>query len=547
MRPSPALRRERAEPLVGTGGGRVCPLEGVDRLRERDTVRGGLNRSKRGDGMDFGGRTRKAGLALLIFGAVTALALLTASQSSLASSAGGVNGGDVGPLSGRHLYLVSANAKGDAAVEQADARVIARYDTFSVVSADGSANPALRAAGADRRDDMHTVAVADGEVDPAAAPTLDAAGRESLSMVQFVGPVKGAWLHRIQKTGATVVTYMAQNAYLVHADADQSAAVSALAGDDAVRAVTPFTAADKTDPGVPASGTVKVAVQTLAGPAGEPARHVLAEGKSLEGDAAYDSTVTTSVAIDSGRIPSLAADPAVVDIEPWVTPKLLDERAAQIVASKLTGGTTPTGPGYLAFLTNNGFPTTVQNSVIDISDEGVDKGVVPAPAGSHPDFFRNGDPTKPSRLVYTHEASASDTDARDCGGHGTNVASIAAGFNNETGAAVEDAQGFNYGLGISPRSKLGATRIFNCAGSFDVTTSVAALHNAAYASGARISNNSWGAAVGGAYNTRSHEFDFLVRDAEPGVAGNQQFTRSSRPATPAPAPTRSAPRGPRRT
>ena len=50
------------------------------------------------------------------------------------------------------------------------------------------------------------------------------------------------------------------------------------------------------------------------------------------------------------------------------------------------------------------------------------------------------------------------------------------------------------------------------------------LHSHAYASGARISNNSWGANVGGAYNTRSQEFDALVRDAQPGVAGNQQFT-----------------------
>ena len=140
---------------------------------------------------------------------------------------------------------------------------------------------------------------------------------------------------------------------------------------------------------------------------------------------------------------------------------------------------------------------TPQHFAIDITDEGVDKGVQPVPAGSHPDFYRNGMPTLPSRLVYAHEATASDVDARDCGGHGTNVASIAAGFNKQTGAAVEDAQGFNYGLGISPRSKIGATKIFNCNGSFDVTTSITALHDQAYASGARVSNNSWGANVGG--------------------------------------------------
>ena len=211
----------------------------------------GVNRRDRGvcNGISSDRSQQGRLVALLVFAAVTVLALLTARQAR--SPRRRTRSRRRSTTAGRHLYLVPANAKGDAAVEQTGARVIARYDTFSLVSADGSANPALREAGADLRDDMRSVAVADGEVDPAAAPTLDAAGRESLSMVQFVGPVKGAWLDRIQKTGATVVTYMAQNAYLVHADADQSAAVSALAGDDAVRAVTPFTAADKTDPGVP--------------------------------------------------------------------------------------------------------------------------------------------------------------------------------------------------------------------------------------------------------------------------------------------------------
>ena len=163
--------------------------------------------------------------------------------------------------------------------------------------------------------------------------------------------------------------------------------------------------------------------------------------------------------------------------------------------------------------------------MVDITDEGIDKGVVPAPAGSHPDLFRNGNAASTSRIAYAHEATAGDADARDCGGHGTNVASIAAGYNTQTGASFEDAQGFNYGLGISPRSKVGATKIFNCAGNFDVTTSITDLRSQAYARGARISNNSWGSSVGGAYNATAQEFDALARDAQPGVAGNQQITQ----------------------
>ena len=56
-------------------------------------------------------------------------------------------------------------------------------------------------------------------------------------------------------------------------------------------------------------------------------------------------------------------------------------------------------------------------------------------------------------------------------------------------------------------------------------TSITDLRSQAYASGARISNNSWGSAVGGAYNATAQEFDGLARDAQPGVAGNQQITQ----------------------
>ena len=45
----------------------------------------------------------------------------------------------------------------------------------------------------------------------------------------------------------------------------------------------------------------------------------------------------------------------------------------------------------------------------------------------------------------------------------------------------------------------------------------------AYAGGARISSNSWGGGGHGGYNSDSQEYDALVRDAQPGVSGNQQM------------------------
>ena len=159
----------------------------------------------------------------------------------------------VAALDGRHLYVVPAGRDGDAAIKAASGDVVARYESFSLVSADGSANRLLTDAGADLRDDMAAVTVADGKLDPSSEPELAASSGPSLAIVQFVGPIKDSWLDGLRETGGTVVTYISENAYVVYASGAQSGAVAALADEDEVRAVTPFTATDKTAPGIDSS------------------------------------------------------------------------------------------------------------------------------------------------------------------------------------------------------------------------------------------------------------------------------------------------------
>src|SRR3712207_6932760 len=53
------------------------------------------------------------------------------------------------------------------------------------------------------------------------------------------------------------------------------------------------------------------------------------------------------------------------------------------------------------FLAAEGFPSTNFTFGVDITDEGLDKGVLPAPTGSHRDFFRLGD-RKSTRLNSSH-------------------------------------------------------------------------------------------------------------------------------------------------
>ncbi len=402
--------------------------------------------------------------------------------------------------------MVPDSARGQLALERSDARVIARYGGFAVVEATGDDDQRLRSAGATRRDDMRDVLLAGGEVDPAARPSL--AGKEApdrgeaLVLVQFVGPIKAEWLAKLRATGATVLGYAAQNSYIAHAEGDALDRVTELVGAyPAVRAATALRPGDKVERGA-ASG--RVAVQTVAGAPGADARSQADDaGDEIAADLAVAQVHTQFLNLSAAEVSDLAADPAVVAIEPAGVPELHDERSAQIVAGNLTGNA-PSGPGYEAWLVTKGFGAPF-GFAIDVTDSGLDGGSTTI---VHPDLL--------GRVGYAHDYTA-DPDATDCGGHGTNVASIATGLGT---AAGQDAAGYKHGLGVAPFAQVGASKIFRCSGAA-AAVNYATLTADAYAGGARISNNSWGISNFGGYHAASQAYDALVRDASAIDPGNQ--------------------------
>ena len=300
-----------------------------------------------------------------------------------------------------HLLVVPHTPAGQAALGRSDARVVARYEEFTVVEATGADDERLRGAGADRRDDMREVSLPASELDPrrdrASLAEKHAPGRdEALAVVQFVGPVKDAWFERLRETGAQVVQYASQNAYLVHA---RDAGVQRLAGlvgtDTAVRAVAPIVAGDKVADGLVRGGERTMAVQTIAGEAGASARRdVVASGREFRAASSVGALRTQFVRIDGAEAQALAADAGVVSITPWSSPRLLDERAARIVAGDLG-----TGPfDYLTWLGGKGFPAATLPFAIDVTDQGLDNGNVTSPG--HSDFRANGLQSAPSRVAY---------------------------------------------------------------------------------------------------------------------------------------------------
>jgi subtilisin-like proprotein convertase family protein/subtilisin family serine protease len=461
----------------------------------------------------------RRGVAALVVASGIVLAGVSSSEAGSAT-----------PDASPHLYVVSDAPEQVSALAASSARVIARYETFTLVEASGADAEALAIAGADQRDDMRTITVDGKTFDPTVdgAPLIEkgsAPATAGLAVVQFVGPIRDAWLKTLGATGVRVISYMAQNAYLVSGSAQQLREVGELIGvDPAVRAAVRYTAADKIASGVDDSGSQRIAVQTLSGDDGAGPRNQLAEaGTELTDRSAVGPYRTQFMRVDAAEARDLAHDPGVIAVQPDPPPKLLDERQAQIVAGNLTGVAPapliPTGPGYLALYNTLGLGSGSLPFTIDLTDSGIDVGT---PATANADFHEEGVGANPSRIGYVHNFTT-DGSGEDCSGHGTLNAGIIAGFNTGTGASVEDASGYNYDLGIAPRAIIGNSKVFRCDGDFSLSSSITALAGSAYASGARISNNSWGTSVGGAYDSRAQEFDSLVRDASPGVSGNQQM------------------------
>ncbi|HEX2911743.1 MAG TPA: S8 family serine peptidase, partial [Chloroflexia bacterium] len=160
--------------------------------------------------------------------------------------------------------------------------------------------------------------------------------------------------------------------------------------------------------------------------------------------------------------------------------------------------------------------------VVDIVDDGIDNGT---DTPLHPDFYQSGDKNKPDRLVYNNNCTT-DATADGQGGHGNLNAGIVGAYNDKTGSPFQDANGYSYGLGVSPYSRIAGTKIFRNSGSYDVSGCAGTDEGVvarSYNSGATITSDSWGADNGGAYDASSRAYDVLTRDASSATPGNQEM------------------------
>jgi Subtilase family len=348
-------------------------------------------------------------------------------------------------------------------------------------------------------------------------------------VVQFAGPIKTAWFEALKATGAQIVGYVANNSYIIHGSRRELALVAQLDSrsdpDDEkpIRWMGRLQAVQKIDPAfsdellLSTGNSVDVEFELIDSPDSAAAIETISAGASKinREPRRFLSFVVLSVTIDSERLIEIADNDQVLFAGPAPEMRLHDERGAQIIAGNLTAdGTKPNGPGFMAWLASKGLDGAADYA-IDISDSGIDRGSTSAPL-LHPDFLNAN---LESRVSYSINY-ATDGLIDDKRGHGTIVASVAAGRGL---VSLEDFPGYMYGAGVDPNVKLGASRIFDRNGKLPIQLSFTSVASAAYAGGARISNNSWGNSAN-IYDSSSQEYDALVRDAQPSSPGNQQMS-----------------------
>ena len=422
--------------------------------------------------------------------------------------------------------------------------IVGEYGAFTVVEADDALLADANSNRLEVADDWNVIRLNAREMDTTAAdvralrkPRGSFAGK-TLHLVQFAGPVKPEWLEALKQSGARVVSYIPENAYLIYGDAASLARMQSWAGSAAfVQWEGEYSHDLKVHPKARLTSNAgqpevrAFAIQLMADADANPATLALidrlkgpATRREMSGIAPYRNMV---VSLRTDQLDTVASQPDVVSIQPYVVPKKRDERQDQILAGKLTGNV-PTSPGYLSWLAGKGFTQAQFDSsgfVVDVADSGIDNG---STTPGHFGLYSLGDTGSSSRVVYNTiegDQNPGGTTA-GCDGHGTLNTHIIANYDGmTTGFQHVDAEGFSYGVGICPFVKVGSSVIFDNSNDTNDFTNPDFTNMLAHAwnNGARVSNNSWGADVGGEYDFTSQAYDLLVRDAEQSQPGNQEM------------------------
>jgi hypothetical protein len=490
---------------------------------------------------------------ILVALSVVSVALTLFGSGALSGPTTPAKGASQGQASGTSHKLSVRDRQLAESLKDRGARVVGDYGNFVLLEANDSlANSVAGNASAEVVDYNNLILLNAQTIDTSTpeAQSIRGAGTvrsgNQMRLIQFKGPIRPEWYQALQGTGARIVTYIPNNAYLVYGGTGSLATVRQLAANNAaVQWDGEYLPAYKIDPEITgrkgpaqvnnrsAKGNEQFTIQLVEDAAENATTLAMIEQLKLEPVLAKENVlgyVNVKVALSRTAINQIAERGDVVSIQPFVTPKQRDEREDVIMSGNLTGNV-PTPMDYFTYLGGHGYDlSTVADFAVNLSDSGIDNGTQ---TPNHFGLYRLGDSTDSnnSRIIYNRLVGTPNPGStiQGCDGHGNLNSHIIGGYvpsGTVNGVNFDafphaDASLFHYGRGMAPFVKIGSSVIFDPGFTFP---SYEDLERMAYNDSARISSNSWGSNVFGEYDSDSQRYDALVRDADNQATGNQEYT-----------------------
>lgn len=318
---------------------------------------------------------------------------------------------------------------------------------------------------------------------------LRAAAEPGSYIVQARGPVDNAFRAALAAAGATIVSYIPNNAYLVRASADAANRLKA----NPQTPVLPYEPVYKLKGELlglglaqqPLPPGARLNVMAFADGRAELLADLQQRGLTVLGEtrSPFGPVLTVQMAEGTDWV-SLAQLPAV---------EILELAAQRTAANDLSR--TQLGVATDTQTTTNHLNLTGTNVLVVLNDSGV--------STDHPDLVNRVNLASPGLNV-------------DASGHGTHVAGIIAGDGNQS-LTVTNAQGsINPGTNAQYRGVAPGARLYVQSWS----DSDLSLQENAALTNALISNNSWSYSAN-TYGIAAASYDAAVRDSLPGVTGSQ--------------------------
>jgi hypothetical protein len=355
-----------------------------------------------------------------------------------------------------------------------------------------------------------------------------------LYLARFAFPVRPEWLKTAAACGAEVKAVLDSATVLVRSGAP--GALLRCGGFRYLAWLDPFSTADRVAPEVFAEADAPdpdiFSLQFFPGTAFETALASLPPGMEVTGSDSSPMTGSLFLQVKATREEILQAaeeSAPLLAVTRRGQDAPSDERQGQILAGN-HNGTAVTAPGYLTWLSGRGLSSAANQQTVAVFDTGYDDGTAAGP--HHPDL------ENPNR--YLDGTFYTGSSLTDTGGHGTMVAGIISGNGAAgVGSGAADCQGFAYGTGIAPQTKLVPVKIFHYNSTGTVSNSCSSLSGATDANlragfifsrntgtganKALLSNHSWNSSSSG-YTSTSALYDEMVVDANSNLNGAQPMT-----------------------